>query len=123
MKKSRIVSLLCCISLVLSLSSVVFSNDDKTDTAKTQSLNYKNSIMLFVGSPLALVNNEETQIDSTNLDVVPIVKNNRTLVPVKFISEKLGISIKWDPTNYIATITKDKKTIKVFAGTNKIVKW
>jgi len=39
----------------------------------------KNAIALYIGSSQALVNNVETQVDSTNANVKPYIKDGRTL--------------------------------------------
>jgi uncharacterized protein YkwD len=49
------------------------------------------TIELTVGSNIALVNGSHVE-----LDVPPIVKNGRVLVPVRFISEALGYDVEWD---------------------------
>ncbi len=47
-------------------------------------------IKLTVGSPAAVVNGE-----SVTLDVAPEVINGRTFVPMRFIGESLGYTVKW----------------------------
>lgn len=49
------------------------------------------TIELYFNSKTAKVNGQET-----SLDVPPTVVNNRTLVPVRFISETLGANVMWD---------------------------
>jgi hypothetical protein len=39
------------------------------------------------------------------LDAVPYIRNGRTMVPLRFISEALGSSVVWDPATKTATIT------------------
>lgn len=47
-------------------------------------------VEVTVGSKTATINGTATQ-----LDVAPYVKNNATLVPVRFISEALGVDVNW----------------------------
>ena len=49
------------------------------------------TIELTVGSNKAFVNGSYLE-----LDVPPIVKNGRVLVPIRFISEALGYDVEWD---------------------------
>lgn len=70
------------------------SSSGATNT-NTQSTNqYKKYVInLMIGKNQALVNNEAIQLDS------PVyVKNNRTMVPIRFIAEILGSDVSWDRT-------------------------
>ncbi|GFP31549.1 hypothetical protein HKBW3S34_02469, partial [Candidatus Hakubella thermalkaliphila] len=42
-------------------------------------------IKLTIGSHIAIVNGKFVAIDITNPRVVPVIKNNRTLVPLRFL--------------------------------------
>lgn len=64
------------------------------------------TIEMFVGCNKFMVNGEERLMDT-----VVEKKNNRTMVPLKFISENLDCSVRWDPLTYSVLI--DKKDIKV----------
>ena len=48
-------------------------------------------IVLNVNSTTAYVND-----DSVELDVAPFIKDGRTMVPVRFISESLNYDVKWE---------------------------
>ncbi|KAB2336675.1 copper amine oxidase N-terminal domain-containing protein [Cytobacillus depressus] len=64
--------------------------------AKTKKITIKNnsqSISLVIGEKQAIKVNEVVA-----LDVSPQIKNGRTLIPMRFVSEALGQSIKWDST-------------------------
>ncbi|MBU7005972.1 copper amine oxidase N-terminal domain-containing protein [Phosphitispora fastidiosa] len=51
-----------------------------------------------------------SKINGTNkdLDVAPFLKDGRTLVPVRFISEALGAEVNWDADNQLVEILTDK---------------
>lgn len=49
-----------------------------------------NAVVLFIGSTSAYINSE-----LKTLDAVPYVKNNRTYVPLRFISEAFGCHVNW----------------------------
>lgn len=38
------------------------------------------------------------------LDAAPVIRNNRTMVPIRAISEQLGVYVDWDPTNRTAIV-------------------
>jgi cell wall-associated NlpC family hydrolase len=54
----------------------------------------------------ALVNGK-----SVPLDVAPIIVNDRTLVPVRFIAESLGASVSWDATTNTVAINQQQYTL------------
>jgi Copper amine oxidase N-terminal domain. len=63
--------------------------------------------LAFASVPVHAAGNPVIQIDGVTIgsDVRPEVKNNRTMVPLRVISENLGAKVNW--SNSEATITKD----------------
>ncbi|MEY8743977.1 CotH kinase family protein [Bacillales bacterium AN1005] len=55
---------------------------------------------LKIGSSTTTVNDTSVEIDSP-----AIIKNSRTLVPVRFISEALGLKVDWDQSTATVKIT------------------
>jgi lactocepin len=62
------------------------------------------SILLTIDSNCALVDGIKTKIDPSNLEVVPVIINGRTYLPVRFIAENLGAMVDWDPATETVTI-------------------
>ena len=52
-------------------------------------------------------------------DQEPVIQNDRTLVPVRFIAESLGYDVEWNPDDNSAVINNGK--IIMYIGTNKAV--
>lgn len=73
-----------------------------TDTEKTA----KEQIVLTIGKKEALVFGE-TKVN----DVAPLIRNDRTMLPARFVAENLGADVKWDNDTRKVTITKDDITI------------
>lgn len=48
-------------------------------------------LKLVVGQATGLVDGEKVE-----LDVAPLLKNERTLVPLRFVSEQMGLEVSWD---------------------------
>ncbi len=46
-------------------------------------------------------------------DAQPGIVQNRTLIPVRFVSEALGAKVDWDGINRVVTITQPGKVIKL----------
>lgn len=49
-------------------------------------------------------------------DVAPILENNRTMFPVRFIAENLGANVEWIDSTQCAIITKGNTKIEIFIG-------
>ncbi len=55
-------------------------------------------------------------------DAQPLLKSGRTLVPVRFVSEKLGAVVAWDQASQTVTITKGSDTINMKIGNTTVTK-
>ncbi|WP_294797129.1 copper amine oxidase N-terminal domain-containing protein [uncultured Fenollaria sp.] len=51
-------------------------------------------------------------------DASPIIINGRTLVPLRLVSENLGLDVDWQPDTQEVTLTKGETVIKFVIGTN-----
>ncbi|MCL2197422.1 MAG: copper amine oxidase N-terminal domain-containing protein [Defluviitaleaceae bacterium] len=54
-------------------------------------------------------------------DQVPIIVDERTLVPIRFVFETLGFEVEWDTTTQTAVITRPGDMITVTVGSNIFV--
>ncbi|MGE6577976.1 CotH kinase family protein [Paenibacillus xylanexedens] len=72
---------------------------DKTAKTVTAVLNDQ-TLVLKIGSNTATVNGKTLEIDAP-----AIIQNSRTLVPVRFISEGLGLTVDWDQTAAQVSLT------------------
>ena len=59
-----------------------------------------------------MLNENEIQIDE-NPAVVPFIDNDRTLVPLRFISEALGYDVGYNDEDKGIILTKDDKTVNL----------
>ena len=77
-------------------AKVKWDSDTQTITAKKKS----KTIQMTIGS------NDMTKNDETySSDVAPIIEDGRTLVPIRAISEMLGLDVEWNEKNNTVTIT------------------
>lgn len=70
----------------------------------SQSVTIKNgaqNMILFVNKDYGYINNIYTKLSG-----YPILKNNRTFVPLRLISETFGSTVNWDSNNYIVSISQ-----------------
>jgi hypothetical protein len=59
-------------------------------------------IILTIGSNIAYVNGEPVQMPTA-----PIIVNEKTIVPLRFVSEQFGAQVDWDDYLNEITITKE----------------
>ncbi len=82
-------------------AEVSWDQDTQTVTAVTED----KTVVATVGEMSMFVNGEEKV-----MDVAPYIKEERTYVPARFVSEALDCKVDWDQENYIViieTITAD----------------
>jgi len=63
-----------------------------------------NIIELWIDNPEARVNGKGKWIDENNHDVRPIIVNDRTMLPLRFVVENLGCRVEWEPKTRKITI-------------------
>lgn len=72
-----------------------------TVVGKNLKTNEDITILIYIGSDIAYVNNKEVKLDSA-----AFVENDRTYTPIRFISEELGASVEWIEDEQKVVITK-----------------
>ncbi len=70
------------------------------------------AIVLCANSPFALVNGVKQRVDENNNKVAPYIKNDVTLVPVRFIAESLGANVKYNEQEETVYIEYQDKNIQ-----------
>lgn len=128
----KVINALCIVvmlTLVVIPLSISFADSVKSQQSpevkgvedKSIDERLKDAVALYIGSSQAIVNNIETQVDSTNANVKPYIKDGRTLVPVRFISESIGAEVDWDQQNSKVTVRLNNKVVELVIG-NKTMK-
>lgn len=78
------------------------------------------STVLYINNPYGYVGNRFRKIDSENISVTPVIINDRTYIPVRFVSESLGSEVSWDGTKNRVTITLGNRIVQMSIGSKKI---
>jgi hypothetical protein len=73
-------------------------------------------VTLQINNPKMKVNGTEKAIDEQGTK--PIIKNNRTLVPIRAIIESLGGTIAWDATAKKVTLALGSTTMQLWIGSS-----
>lgn len=92
-----------------------------TGAEKTTSQSLSGVVALKVDNPNAYAKGAKTYVDTANLDIKPIVQNGRTLVPVRFISEKIGADVGWYEPTQTVTVKTNAKDISLQIGSTQMV--
>ncbi|BCV21738.1 copper amine oxidase N-terminal domain-containing protein [Moorella sp. Hama-1] len=53
-------------------------------------------------------------------DVPPVIKGNRTLIPVRAVTQGLGATVNWDAATNTVTITKNGITVVLIPGSTEV---
>ncbi len=78
----------------------------------------RRATVMAINSPLALMEGNEVQIDESNPAVYPVIVNDKTLIPIRFLAESTGATVNWVEETATAQITMGKKRIQVQEGSN-----
>ena len=80
-------------------------------------------VLIMASTGLAAERSIRVLVDDTELqfDAQPYMENNRTLVPVRALAEKLGFTVGWDEAEQRVTLTKGDKTIALWIGSTKVM--
>jgi hypothetical protein len=83
---------------------IIWDGKNRTVTVKKDNI----TILLTIGKNTALVNGKEYV-----LDVAPIIYNDRTYIPTRFIAESLNKKVLWDGEKQIVSICEPAEFEKV----------
>ncbi|MBQ9134406.1 MAG: exo-alpha-sialidase [Clostridia bacterium] len=73
-------------------------------------------LKMTVGKTEYTVNGEKK-----TMDVAPIIRNSRTMLPVRYVAEALGATVVWDGDTSTATITTAGTSLKITVGASEAV--
>jgi len=82
----------------------------------------KNTLVMQIGNYAAAEDGALCHIYPSEKDVVPYIRDNRTFVPIRFIAEKLGMSVNWDEVARTVTFTKGEEILKLTIGEHRYEK-
>lgn len=74
-------------------------------------------ITLQIGNPMMTVDGTEQEIDPGR-GTVPVIENDRTLLPVRAVVEAMGGAVAWDEETQTAVLAKGEAVILLKIGSN-----
>ena len=92
-------------------------NNTSFDNLVVSTFGGKTEVKLQIGNKTGYVNGE-----AKKLDAAPIIRNSRTMLPVRFVAESLGATVGWDGATSTVTVTTatTKLELKIGATTAKV---
>ncbi|MDR1101648.1 MAG: copper amine oxidase N-terminal domain-containing protein, partial [Clostridiales bacterium] len=74
-------------------------------------------IKMTIGDPYVYLDGKRALIDPENIKVVPVIHNERTLLPLRLIAEGLGMGVNWDDVSHSIVLTAENNaTIEFVIG-------
>jgi hypothetical protein len=84
----------------------------------------------IMSNDIVLIDSENNEVVQANVEIIingkemisedkPVIKNGRTLVPVRAISEALNAKVNWNGTTKTVTIEKNNKRISIKLGSKE----
>lgn len=104
------------------LTSIDDWADVKTEVADNNADILNDVVALYEGSPVAYKKGEIVNIDSTNSNIAPVVKDGRTMVPLRFVAETLGAQVEWKDAENTVYIKNNLDELKFVIGENAFYK-
>lgn len=65
----------------------------------------ENALDLWIGKSTATLNGTTLPVDAANPRVIPVIMSGRTMLPLRFVSESLGIDVQYEATTKMITLT------------------
>lgn len=96
----------------------IASGGTQTEVPITKAQRLQNTIALQIGNYGAAANGALIRIDPDNSAVRPYIDDNdRTMMPVRFVAERLGAVVEWNGQTSQVTIRSADRTIVMTIGT------
>lgn len=95
----------------------VFASVKSTDIKSNKNLSSKIILTIDSKEVKFVVNGKET---TRNLDAEAVIRNGRTMIPMRFFAESIGVTVNYNKDTRVATFEKDGKVAKVQIDGNEI---
>lgn len=108
-KIKQLVSAVLCLAVSMAATAVMAAPDGVAPVVKL-----KEAVILFLGSPQAFIKNQPAAVDTENPNAAPMLVNDRTLVPLRFVAEGFDAVVDWNGQD--ATVKQNGNTVIFTAG-------
>ena len=94
-------------------SLVVASNEEEPQVVRQRK---EGTIFLQIGNYAAVTDGKLTWIDLANKNVIPYIKEDRTMVPLRFLTESLGATVGYNAETRGITVTLGETVMELTVG-------
>ena len=94
------------------------SENSKLTLDERVTIRAKDAIAIQIGNYATVGHDVLKWVDKDNKNVKPYIKENRTMVPLRYIAEELGAEVGYDDLTREVSITLNNKVFKVVIGAN-----
>lgn len=122
-KNRRLLVLLITMVLIMVFSLPVLAVDHPGQgigmglEKKAEKAKYEQNISMFTVMKQSKIKIRDKYIDT---DLPPVIKEGRTLIPVRAITQGLGAEVDWDEDTNVVTVTKGEIIIEFDLETGKV---
>ncbi len=106
MKKTLLFVIILALGITACFAGAAIADNGKQDNI---------TLVMQIDNPIMTVNGNSTEIDPGR-NTVPIILNDRTLVPIRAIIEAMGGTVGWSEETQTATLTYNDDVMKLTIG-------
>ncbi len=77
------------------------------------------TVVLQLDNPVMLVDGLPQNVDPTG-EVSPVIRNDRTLLPMRAVVEALGCTVEWNAKTSVATVLYEDRSVEFWLNNKKI---
>ncbi len=106
------------VALVLTVSMSAFATDSASSEALEELIRDRKSdvVFLHIGNYATVSNGTLTWIDLANKSVKPYIKDDRTMVPLRFLAEEMGATVGYNEETAGITVALGETLLELTVG-------
>lgn len=112
----RIFAMVLALTLLAAMS--VFAQDVAPASQEPEEVTARKSDVIFlqIGNYATVSNGTLKWVDAENRNVLPYIKDGRTMVPLRFLAEEMGATVGYDDSTRSITVSLDNTVLQLQVG-------
>ena len=96
---------------------VFFAAESLSNAGGSTSLRIRRAAVYAIALQMTVGKTEYTvNRDAKTMDAAPVIRGDRTMLPVRYVAEALGAAVTWDGATSTATVTTAETELKITVG-------